>query len=71
MQLFGTKLWEHYSKLSTREFTEKFYRGLKVSQEHQNLYVKNLSVLVNDFIFSVWFFLSTNYMLKRKIYAGS
>ena len=52
MQLFGTKPCENYSKLSTREFAERFCRGLKVSQEHQNVYVKNLAVLVDDFIFS-------------------
>ena len=52
MQLFGTKPCEHYSKLSTKEFAERFCRGLKVSQEHQNIYEKNLALLVNDFVFT-------------------
>ena len=52
-------------KLSTREFAERFCRGLKVSQEHQNIYVKNLALLVNDFVFTGYSLFVTNYMMQR------
>ena len=67
MQLFGTKPCKHYSKLSTKEFAERFCRRLKVSQEHQNIFVKNLALLVNDFIFTryIYSLLLTKYMMQQ------
>ena len=48
MQVFGSQPCKHYVVLGTEEFAEKFLKGLKVTMDVKDIYVKNLALLVNS-----------------------